>query len=250
MPFNPPALNQPSFAPNDNFKGVGDFVSALTGGAATRKEAYESELGDQATLNARLAKAAMITRQNQEQARISAQMLIDSGLVPDTQAPLAAHLLRSGGGNANELANGLSELFKIGLRSNAVAAAQEPDAGYSPVNAQLVGLANGPQQTSAIQDGNLVLDRFSDAPAVMPTEGEKARIGALLAQGAQRQAAANASNARADVSRRTDPNRPRGGKPKAEASKPAGKVPAVGAVMDGYRFKGGDPANPKSWEKV
>ena len=30
----------------------------------------------------------------------------------------------------------------------------------------------------------------------------------------------------------------------------APKGPAVGAVQDGYRFKGGDPASPNSWEKV
>jgi hypothetical protein len=26
--------------------------------------------------------------------------------------------------------------------------------------------------------------------------------------------------------------------------------PKVGAIDDGYRFKGGDPKNPKNWEKV
>jgi hypothetical protein len=31
-------------------------------------------------------------------------------------------------------------------------------------------------------------------------------------------------------------------------AKPSG-APAVGAVQDGYRFKGGNPADPKSWEK-
>lgn len=33
-------------------------------------------------------------------------------------------------------------------------------------------------------------------------------------------------------------------------SGPSGKVPAVGTVMDGYKFKGGNPADQKNWEKV
>lgn len=34
------------------------------------------------------------------------------------------------------------------------------------------------------------------------------------------------------------------------ASAPAGGVPKVGEVRKGYRFKGGDPANKASWEKI
>lgn len=34
------------------------------------------------------------------------------------------------------------------------------------------------------------------------------------------------------------------------ATTPTGKGPAVGAVEDGYRFKGGDPSKPESWERI
>jgi hypothetical protein len=36
----------------------------------------------------------------------------------------------------------------------------------------------------------------------------------------------------------------------APAAPPAPKPPAVGAVQDGYKFKGGNPADAKNWEKV
>ncbi|RJP45505.1 hypothetical protein C4587_01000 [Candidatus Parcubacteria bacterium] len=35
-----------------------------------------------------------------------------------------------------------------------------------------------------------------------------------------------------------------------EPSAPSERGPSVGTIEDGYRFKGGDPANPASWEKV
>lgn len=36
----------------------------------------------------------------------------------------------------------------------------------------------------------------------------------------------------------------------APAAAPAAKVPAAGTIEDGFRFKGGDPSKPDSWERV
>jgi hypothetical protein len=38
--------------------------------------------------------------------------------------------------------------------------------------------------------------------------------------------------------------------PQAPTARNAPKAPAVGTVQDGYRFKGGNPADAKNWEKV
>ena len=56
----------------------------------------------------------------------------------------------------------------------------------------------------------------------------------MVADGYNREAVQNAVGAAIDFS-----------KPKAA---PGGGGLAIGAVVDGYRFNGGDPANPDSWE--
>ena len=38
--------------------------------------------------------------------------------------------------------------------------------------------------------------------------------------------------------------------PTTDEPKATGAGPAVGTVESGYRYKGGDPASPSSWEKV
>lgn len=43
---------------------------------------------------------------------------------------------------------------------------------------------------------------------------------------------------------------PQGAKPITPAEKPkTPNIPMLGQIVDGYKFKGGDPANPSSWEK-
>lgn len=196
------------------FDGIGDFVGALVNGGQARETGFRNEINTVSSLDKKLAEAAMA----RDQARALAAL--DSGAtgrllgLGEEQSALAgdwSNVLRAGGGgNAAELSQALLRAHELGTRQNVQTLAMEPDAGFSPVNAQLAGLANAPLQTSALDDNHLVLDRFSDAPAVIPTEIGKAMIEANRALTAQRGASADASNAQADLRRRTDPNRPRG----------------------------------------
>lgn len=192
------------------FDGIGDFVGALVNGGQARETGFRNEINTVSSLDKKLAEAAMA----RDQARALAAL--DSGAtgrllgLGEEQADIAgdwSNVLRA---EPNNIAQSLLRAHELGTRQNVQTLAMEPDAGFSPVNAQLAGLANGPLQTSALDDNHLVLDRFSDSPAVIPTEIGKAMIEANRALTAQRGASADASNAQADLRRRTDPNRPRG----------------------------------------
>jgi hypothetical protein len=60
----------------------------------------------------------------------------------------------------------------------------------------------------------------------------------------------------AEVNKKWDRVRTREGIPRSDEgektskTKPGQGIPKVGAIEDGYKFKGGDPSNPESWEKV
>ena len=102
-----------------------------------------------------------------------------------------------------------------------------------------------------------------------PTEGERALLMEISGSASQPKAVRDAIYERAQqaVARRLEFNKQRanelrggtfyqqggGGQPAPQpppaASAPQG-APSVGAVQQGFRFKGGDPANPASWEKV
>lgn len=226
------------------FYGVGDFVAALRNGGEAREGAFRKELDAVAGLDRKLAEAAMVRRQNEAQAAQTAQDLIDLG-VAEHMAPAALRGWQAGGGNFNTFTGGLGNLMEQSLRQQAVDAAQA-SGKFTDYNVPLVGLVNKPIETADIKSGNIVMENYGGAPAIFPTEGEQARIGAAMALAAQRSAAAGASDARANLYGRTDPNRPRGGKDKkpsgnAVPSMPTPKSKAdFDALPSGTRFTAPD----------
>jgi len=240
-------LNLPSIGPNKNFAGIGEFTRALMGGDATREKSYRNEIGALTSVEKKIAEAAMAARQNRSQAGIEDGAVVGRILQSPEMGADVAQILGAGGGNANVLLGALMKAHALQSKQNAQALAMEPDSGYSPINAQLVGLANKPLETANIEGGNIILNPYAADPAIFPTEQGKAQISAAEALTGQRNASAGASMARAALSNRTDPNRSRSGGKKPVAS-PAG--PKVGDVEDGYRFKGGNPSDPAAWEKL
>ena len=112
----------------------------------------------------------------------------------------------------------------------------------SPAN-RFFALANGDVTPTAAVAGNVMYDPTrGTSQDIQPTPLGEAVVVAQNALAGQRQASAGLTRAKTE-----NPERFRA-PPKPGKTKVA--VPKKGAVVDGYRFKGGDPKNKANWEKI
>lgn len=212
----------------DNFKGVGDFVAALMGGGGIREgarvkqeAAYVGEDTARARLDKALSDAAMQRQQAQAYERLGSADFGAAGFNP-AEGEVVRLLLQAGGGNAAALTSGIGNMFETARRKAALDAATGGDMGAA--NANLTSLANGPVATVDVDNGYILTDRFSNTPSVTQTDEAAGRALALAALANARNAQSGASDARADLYQRTDPNRPRG---KGAANPPSVSIDAA-----------------------
>jgi hypothetical protein len=124
------------------------------------------------------------------------------------------------------------------------AAAEAAARGDTDAQNRQMALGQGKQYEpfKAAGGGNVVLNAGTGETQVTDL-GQAVQMASEALAGA-RDASAGASNARRDLTQRTDPNRSRSTKPKD-----APAAPKAGDVLEGYTFIGGDPSDKKNWKK-
>lgn len=106
----------------------------------------------------------------------------------------------------------------------------------SPTGGALGNVSN--QENQYLRDAFAPINRTQDTPDL-----KQALLGAAQATRESRQRVREAYDTTYEY------RAGRGGAAAPAAGTAAPTVPAVGAIQDGYRFKGGNPADPKNWEK-
>lgn len=231
------------------FKDMAQIALGVDPTAYDRAKARETErLVQVQTANERLQQELLDTQKKRDSALArsryrqvaSAQGLSD----PDADA-FATYSQGNDSGNANIGAEALGNVMRAIAQSHAAQATDPND-----MNRQLILASGKPQHLTTINDG-MAFNPFAtpDKAQLAPTDIGRSMVAEHEAAAKFKRASADASEARADLSRRTDPNRPRSSS--TGGRKPAApKPPKPGEVIDGYKFKGGNPADKKNWEKV
>lgn len=183
------------------------FTAGQTLGSAifgSQRPTYDDQLGrsykiEQALQEARKARSsAVLANQMNEQRKLVTPELVSGVLGGDATAlgTLGSISLLA---NDKFDAGQLSDVLGAASRGSARTAALGGD--WDGANANLMGVANGPQELGAVQGQNLLQNRFlTGGGGISTTEQGKAGIAADAARAAASYASANASNASATSS--------------------------------------------------
>lgn len=233
----------------DGFQALGEVIGRkLAGGQGGPSEAYV----DAYRQGAMARGAGHDADKKREEARIARAMAVAREAIPESMQtagydpqmlPFLSNVLM---GNRTMDLGQLEEFRRPGTAPALEAAAEAMALGDLATYNDQMALAQGKfrEPFKAVGGGEATLR--GDTGEVAITDLGQAAMAADRALAAQREASAGAQGARADLYGRTDPNRPRGGGKAKETPAP----PKAGDIVDGYRFKGGDPGNPNSWEKI
>lgn len=229
------------------FDGAEHLGNLLTGGVDTTssflKGATQRVSLEEALARAKIKRDEALARTQVKQA------MIDQGMKPE-EAALLDSIMRSGMGS--DYSAGQLGLGRGQENSARAAAAEAAKAGDLDLMNNMLAVANSsPMQTTTIDQGYVLNPHGDPSQTVTPTKGELADVLAAEALVGSRNAAAESSRARADLTRdrKTNPDRYRTPKKDAPSTEGTG-TPKIGEVRKGYRYKGGDPAKKSSWEKA
>lgn len=174
-------------------QGGMDLATAFGGGGAGNSGAYRTAMGDVARMEALVADAA--SKRN----TLQAQMGLGAAL-EGLGAPAELAKVFAAGHDPTKLSRYMGDMQEQGFRGNAVERALAGD--WDGGNANLMGVANGPQQLAKIEGQNLLGNVFlQGGGGVSTTEQGRASMAADAARARASDASAASSYASADSTR-------------------------------------------------
>ena len=175
--------------------GWGMLGQALAG--PNTEQAYQKGQLNAARLGGLLADAQMKVDERLKREEIEASALRAG--IPAGHAALLATSLRAGF-DPTKISGYTGAMQEQGFRGDAVARALAGD--WDASNANLMGVANGPQALASVDGQNLINNRFKEGGGgISTTEQGRAGMAADAARAAASYASANSSNASADSTR-------------------------------------------------
>ena len=174
-------------------KGGMDLATAFGGGSGN-SSAYRTAMGDVARMEALVTDAA--SKRN----ALQAQMGLGAAL-EGLGAPAELAKVFAAGHDPTKLSQYMGDMQEQGFRGNAASQALAGD--WDGANANLMGVANGPQALAAVQGQNLLGNVFlQGGGGVSTTEQGRASMAADAARARASDASAASSYATADSTRR------------------------------------------------